>query len=217
MDRREVFGVLGAMGVALVAVSAAILAALRSTSDLWWVTTFVLLTAIVCGIHCQAATRAFWVGFAVLGWGHWVMASVPGFNNELRSLLPAHHLARYLHPKFQREAVRRYPYIPHPSLPATAIFVGPSEVHVFQVCHSLLTMFFGIVGGIIARYVSIRRIWPARWLWGASGTTVNPSGSCGFSSGSVASVGRSLPCPSGSPEGLPESRGTPPGSPEIRA
>jgi hypothetical protein len=62
--------------VALLAIS---IAGLRSPSQglasvIFTLTTLILLTSVVCVAYHEGARRYFWLGFAVFGWGHQLLA-----------------------------------------------------------------------------------------------------------------------------------------------
>jgi hypothetical protein len=57
-------------------------AALRESNDLWesrlfTVTLAVLLVSILLAVHRSGARRAFWIGFALLGWGYLTLSLIP--------------------------------------------------------------------------------------------------------------------------------------------
>jgi hypothetical protein len=63
-------------------------AALRESDDLWEsgmfsLTLGVLLVAILLAVHRGKAKRAFWVGFALFGWGYLVLAEIPSIESRL--------------------------------------------------------------------------------------------------------------------------------------
>jgi hypothetical protein len=63
-------------------------AALREASDLWasgifTLTLGVLLLSILLAVYRTAARRAFWVGFALLGWGYLALSVVPAIESRL--------------------------------------------------------------------------------------------------------------------------------------
>ena len=74
------------------------LAALRSGSALWGSLLFTaavaaLLVAVVGAVYCRDQRRAFWLGFALFGWGYLLLGLVP----EARSQLATTALLDVLH------------------------------------------------------------------------------------------------------------------------
>ncbi len=63
-------------------------AALRESSDLWdsglfSVTLGILVTSILLAVHRHESQRAFWLGFALLGWGYLGPSLVPPIESRL--------------------------------------------------------------------------------------------------------------------------------------
>jgi hypothetical protein len=63
-------------------------AALRESNDLWdsglfTLTVGILPVGVLLAIHRDQAKRAFWVGFALFGWGYLGMSLVPSFESRL--------------------------------------------------------------------------------------------------------------------------------------
>lgn len=75
---------------ALVALAAAGLAALRSGSTAWAAVTvtavFAVLLASLVGVIAGRDRRA-WAGFAVFGWGYWLITFVPAIGEDVRPAL----------------------------------------------------------------------------------------------------------------------------------
>jgi hypothetical protein len=105
----------GAMRV--VVITGVGLAALRDASEMWAgiVLTLVLLilgTAVFGAIYSRGRRRAGWLGFAVFGWGYFMLAFGPGFSSELGNRLPSTQLLIALHPRHTRRVAgcrRHYP------------------------------------------------------------------------------------------------------------
>lgn len=78
------------------------MAALREASDLWAgialsIVLVLLAGAILQVLHDQAARRAFWLGFALFGWGYLTLVSGPWFSEQLGPRLPTSILLEYIH------------------------------------------------------------------------------------------------------------------------
>jgi hypothetical protein len=74
--------------LAVVLVLAVGFAAMREATEVWSSSIFTLtLGALLCSvllaIHRAAARRAFWVGFALFGWGYLVLSLVPSVESRL--------------------------------------------------------------------------------------------------------------------------------------
>jgi hypothetical protein len=80
------FTIAGLLGV--ITVLGIGLAALREASDLWdsglfTLTLGVLLVSILLAVHRREDRRAFWVGFALFGWGYMGLSLVPSAEPRL--------------------------------------------------------------------------------------------------------------------------------------
>jgi hypothetical protein len=63
-------------------------AALKESNDLWdsglfTLTTGVLLVSTLLAVYRRKARRAFWIGFALLGWGYLALSVVPAIESRL--------------------------------------------------------------------------------------------------------------------------------------
>jgi len=63
-------------------------AALREANDLWDVIVLnsalgVLLVSVLLVVHRRAERRAFWIGFALFGWGYLGLIAIPAFEPKL--------------------------------------------------------------------------------------------------------------------------------------
>ncbi len=88
----------------LIVGAAAGLAALRDASEIWagimlTLVLSILGTAIFGAIYKRGRRRADWLGFAVFGWGYFMLAFGPGFSTELGNRLPSTRLLIALHPR----------------------------------------------------------------------------------------------------------------------
>jgi hypothetical protein len=89
----------------LIVGAAAGLAALRDASETWAgimlaLVLMILGTAIFGAIYNRGRRRAGWLGFAVFGWGYFMLAFGPGFSSELGNRLPSTRLLIALHPRY---------------------------------------------------------------------------------------------------------------------
>jgi hypothetical protein len=96
------FSIARLMGVILVV--ALCTAALREASDHWagiaLAALLVLLaTAILQAIYHRATRRAFWMGFALFGWGYLILVMGPWFSEYLGPKLPTSLLLEFIHQK----------------------------------------------------------------------------------------------------------------------
>ncbi len=89
------------------------IAALRAASDLWvgivLLATLGLLAIAILGIayRCEGK-RAWWFGFALFGWGYWLVTAGPWFAQEIGTRLPTAQLLVHLHEKLQPQPVSPY-------------------------------------------------------------------------------------------------------------
>jgi hypothetical protein len=72
----------------LVLLSGVGFAALREANDLWdsgifSLTTGALLVSVLLALHRVETKRAFWVGFALFGWGYFGLTSIPSIEPRL--------------------------------------------------------------------------------------------------------------------------------------
>lgn len=79
-------------GLLLIGVLGVAFAAIRAATPTWAgaigsITFFLLLAALLGVGYARGTARAFWVGFAALGWGYMVLSSVPWFSQKTLSLL----------------------------------------------------------------------------------------------------------------------------------
>jgi hypothetical protein len=178
------FSLTSALGFVLVV--ALCCAALRSGSDLWvsacvTLTVGGLFTSLVGIVYHRGCRQAFWVGFAIFGWGSWILDHT-SWMGGLRDQLPMSRLTRYLTPKLQRPvqppaatAASGQPPMMSRGAPGqsaggrggsmgmsglgggpgmampTPGTVGPNEVQVWYVLGSFLVLLFATIGGCLAR------------------------------------------------------------------
>lgn len=105
MMRRPQFS-LRAVGAAIVAVALAC-AALTYASPVWATLTFTgtigsLLLALPAIVYRIGRERAFWVGFALLGWSYLILVFGPWFQANIRRHLATQQALEFLLPKMQR-------------------------------------------------------------------------------------------------------------------
>src|SRR5947209_4142181 len=92
--------------MALVVVFAVGVAALRDASETWagivLLATLGFLAASILGVvYRSGGRRAWWLGFALFGWGYFALSFGLWFATEFRPRLPTTRLLSYLHTKFQ--------------------------------------------------------------------------------------------------------------------
>lgn len=80
------------------------LAGLTHPSETWTSVLFsalmlALLAAVVGVLLTQGHWRAFWVGFAVFGWGYWMMSSAPYLAQSFRRVLITDRLLDIAYPR----------------------------------------------------------------------------------------------------------------------
>jgi hypothetical protein len=149
--------ILGMMAVVLVAALAFV--ALRSASDLWCAaiytfTAVLLLTAVIAAGLRRGGERAFWFGFAVFGWGFFLLGLGPwadpqatlsqgqgyGFN---RNLLTS-RLVLLLTPRLRKEA-------------DDLEEIDGITSNTIRISHLLITLGMATCGGLIAALMRRRR------------------------------------------------------------
>lgn len=90
--------------LALIAILAVALAALRSPSYLWANVTFslalvALVVALVNVVYGRGAGRAYWVGFSLSGWIYLAICSVPGLREAVCPRLATEVILDFLYPQ----------------------------------------------------------------------------------------------------------------------
>lgn len=172
--------------MSLVAVLAVGFAALRSGSEIWarvclTATLAILAFAIVAVVYRREGHRAWWLGFALFGWGYAALTLVPVCRQELGGKLIT---SRLLMDLFQENVVKprvAVPTTPAPTgkraaRPAAAVLAGGYEEWML-IGHSLCALLSAFAGGTAAAWLrrsrgSIRGKTGADVLTKASG---NPS------------------------------------------
>jgi hypothetical protein len=79
-------------------------AALKQASDVWVgvllaITLLLLGIALLGALQRKGASRAFWQGFAIFGWGYLVLTMGPWFREQVGARLVTFQLLDYLHAK----------------------------------------------------------------------------------------------------------------------
>ena len=127
-------------------------AALRNANIFWSSATYtlaiIMITAAVVGaLVGKGKTRSIWTGFAVFGWSHLLISSLPPWPQDTQSFVPIMkpflvtvwgivYLQPYLHPQ---------------------PLLGGAEMFQYeQIAHSLGIMIFGMLGSIFSRLIMIK-------------------------------------------------------------
>src|SRR4051794_17441258 len=89
-------------------VIAVAVAALKNASDAWvgglhFLTLLLLGAALLAIPYRREGKRAFWLGFAIFGWGYLVLTQAPWFAEQVGPRLPTMHLLSYAHAKISPE------------------------------------------------------------------------------------------------------------------
>ncbi len=100
--------------MAAVVFAAVVFAGLRATTDFWGRLAFtlcsnMLLIAVIAAVISRDEVRAFWIGFALVGWGNWLTGWCPGIEAKMQDRLLATSFTQYLQPKLQRQVTQTVP------------------------------------------------------------------------------------------------------------
>lgn len=152
------------MVVAFVSVACAALV----YASLWWASicltgaVIVHLVAVLGLVYRCGPARAFWLGFAVLGWGYLLLAFAPGLDRHIGHRLVTTKLLALLQPKLQRTPIQgNASYLaldPGANVLVITTETGryyhpaPQWGHFQQAGHSLTAILIGVLGGLLARY-----------------------------------------------------------------
>ena len=141
-------------------------AALRSPSWIWASTLFsvvatLLAVATLTAVYRLGARRAFWTGFALCGWLYLGMSAWPwsGSGSNQSALIVTSALMDLAYPTIQDISNMRgsgaatagiWRYWSEPPRDAAPFnWAVPEPYRV--ICHSMLTPFFALLGGLLAR------------------------------------------------------------------
>ncbi len=145
--------------VLVIAVFAMAFAALRSASDLWFgaiytFTMVLLMLAVIVARFRHGDEKAFWFGFAVFGWGFFLLGFGPwmnplgdseeGLGGNLNPSLLTSRLILFLVPHLRKETN---------DLEA----ISKITLNTIGIAHLLITLTLAICGGLIAALVRRRR------------------------------------------------------------
>ncbi len=158
----SVFGLLVLVAFVSVACAAMVYA------SLWWASicltcaVIAQLVAVLAVVYRHGSARAFWVGFALLGWGYLLLTFAPGLDRHIGQRLVTTKLLAFLQPKLQRTPIygnaselALYPgKDPLMTVTETGTYYAPAPQwdHFQQAGHSLMAILIGFLGGLLARY-----------------------------------------------------------------
>jgi hypothetical protein len=159
MKRNPRFSIAGLMGVVLVAAIG--LAALRNPTELWDGVMFLLTCGVlmlsVVGVVCRGgAERAWWLGFALFGWGYLTLAfSCP---HELLPRLLSTVLLQHVTPRMDEPGMMRgggfrsVPLLLQFGAIGGGFGGGPNVgLSPWRIGHCLWTLMAAVLGGTLAR------------------------------------------------------------------
>jgi hypothetical protein len=129
-----------------------------------------LLTLALMGVlYSEAATRAFWVGFVLVGFGYYSIVFAPMLDRQIGSRLATTKLLAYLQSNIQRTPPSTKPWFGRTSAEVTlsldyvdlvrrmssgpVLYAAPQWDPFQQTGHSLLTIPLAIIGGVICRHL----------------------------------------------------------------
>lgn len=149
------FSLLTLLGlVAVAAVGCAALAhPVRGSTVAVFTTTIVLLSsAVISATYCRAAVRAFWFGFAIMGWIYWLLVWVhlEEVSSRDTSLLATSWVLDILDDT-------KLGVIPHDPL-IDPVFDPRVDawLRFRQTGHCLWALLFALAGGVLARWLYLR-------------------------------------------------------------
>jgi hypothetical protein len=150
---RGLFGVVTLLALALAAVSKPTLFWTSAVGSL----TFALLAiAIIAAALTRGPRRAFWVGFAVFGWMHLILATTPWFAARTSSLLLTRYCLEQLAAPLGHGLDARMYIEDNVFKGALAEYVPgspPDRYYKYIVIgQCLFTLLFGLAGGMLGRY-----------------------------------------------------------------
>jgi hypothetical protein len=96
--RFSIAGLLALVGLAALGSAAIRVASLGWSGGLFSLTILAMLTSLLGIAYQRERQRVFWVGFAVFGWTHLVLAHAPWFEGRIGPLLLGSKLFRELFP-----------------------------------------------------------------------------------------------------------------------
>jgi WD40 repeat protein len=175
--RRFRYSIAGLLGLVLFVAVA--FAALRQADELWdsalfSLTVGLLLTSVLLAIHRTGRKRAFWLGFALLGWTYLIATLIPSVESRLLTTTGLAHLDSMIprrDPAVRRLSRNRNPVVglafsaDGQTLAANSpggtvrlwnvstgrLLAGPSSDVFVRIGHSLLALALAFVGGQLSR------------------------------------------------------------------
>lgn len=134
--------------------AAIVMAAARSPTESWsnGSTSLALLALVLApagAILRRGPARAYWAGFAGLGWGYLLLAFGPWSDSHIAPLLINKTIGEYLHFSLGRDPAGRIEMVQfyRRTIPGTILSMYGHQ----QVAHSLSALLLGLLGGSLAR------------------------------------------------------------------
>jgi hypothetical protein len=155
--RFSLMGLLATVGFVAIVCGAVTVGSIYLIELVSVVTAVILLGAILSIIYRTGIARAFWIGFAVFGWGSYVLQQSP------MKLLAAENFLRDAYPFFRRTTPLP-PNAPEPTWVRETDNEGGSQVAVIvrqsdfiRVGKCVYALVFALSGGWMARYFHATR------------------------------------------------------------
>ena len=138
----------------LVAVAAFGCMAVMNANDVWaravgTVSLLALFYSIIAAVYCRDVQRAFWLGFAVFGWGYVLLQDgVIGKRfNDFATAIPVNYLAEALQDRWKLEDIE---------MPDGQRISRRTNRYIVWIGHSLCTLVFALIGGLLDAVTKLR-------------------------------------------------------------